>query len=58
MAAFEIDERKLRRALPVPTSSTMDDAKWSAAFLGMGLFWLAWVAVIGWLLVRGLLALL
>lgn len=49
MARFEIDERKLRSALPPRTSSTWEDLKWSSAFLGIiGLF-IASLALVVWL---------
>jgi hypothetical protein len=55
MAAFEIDERKLRRALPAPTSSTWEDIKWSGAVLGLAGAFIAWLLYLGWLLLRALI---
>lgn len=54
MPAFEIDERKLRRALPAPTSSTSEDLKWSGAVIGLIVGFIAWVLYLGWLLLRAL----
>lgn len=51
---FQIDEKKLAQALPPPTSSTWEDLKWSTSFLGLMLFWPAWLIFIGWLLLRAL----
>lgn len=31
--AFQIDDDKLRSALPAPVSTTREDLKWSSAFL-------------------------
>jgi hypothetical protein len=55
MAAFEIDEKKLRSALPAPTSSTAEDLKWSGAFIGLGALFIALFGFAGWLLIRALL---
>lgn len=34
MAAFQVDEDKLRQGLPPPVSTAGDDAKWTLAFFG------------------------
>jgi len=47
---FQIDENKLRGALPPPVSSTSDDLKWSAAFLSIPAMALALIAFVLWLL--------
>lgn len=55
MPAFEIDERKLRSALPAPTSSTVDDLKWSGAVLGLIGAFTALLLYLGWMLLRALI---
>lgn len=54
MAAFEVDEKKLRSALPGPTSSTAEDLKWSGAFIGLAAAFIALLGFAGWLLLRAL----
>lgn len=50
--AFEIDEKKLRSALPVPDSDWWTDVKVLGAIFGVGLFVIALVAMIIWTLIR------
>jgi hypothetical protein len=54
MAVFQIDEGKLRRALPAPTSSRWEDLKWSSAFFALVGGLIAWLLYLGWLLLRAL----
>lgn len=54
MAAFELDGRKLKRALNEPTSA-LEDLKWTGAALGLGLGVIAWLALVALVLLRALL---
>jgi hypothetical protein len=50
--SFDIDEEKLRRALPAPVSSTAEDLKWSGAFIGIIVGFIAFVLFGVYLLLR------
>jgi hypothetical protein len=55
MPAFEIDDRKFRRAMPAPTSTHGEDLKWSLALFGIVGAFIAWLLYLGWLLLRALI---
>jgi len=50
---WEIDERKLRQAIP-PTSTAAEDLKWSSAFIGNAALIIGLILAAGWLLLRAL----